>query len=210
MSLARRGLLAGLAALVGGCSPAQASQRHRAEPRLHARDRHRLWSAAAAEARSLHARDAARRRQGGDLLLRRLVGQRQQGRLPVRRPGPGLARHHHHHPRLSPLSRGALPDLPRGCRAGDALGGRSRRPAEALRHGPFGRRPYRADAGGQHALSRASRRRSHEDGRRDRPVRPVRFPAAQVGQADRHLRRRRTGPRSRPSPSPRRRCRRRC
>ena len=46
--------------------------------------------------------------------------------------------------------------------------------------------------------------------RRDRPLRSLRFPAAEVGQADRDLRRGRTSPRSRPSPSPRRRCRRPC
>ena len=36
---------------------------------------------------------------------------------------------------------------------------------QALRHGPFGRRPYRADAGDQHALPGRRRRRSHEAAR---------------------------------------------
>ena len=44
--------------------------------------------------------------------------------------------------------------------AGDRVG-----TDEALRHGPFRRRAYRADAGGQHALSRRRRRRSHEAAR---------------------------------------------
>ena len=41
---------------------------------------------------------------------------------------------------------------------------------QGLRHGPFRRRPYRADARRQHALSRGRRRRSHEARGRDRPL----------------------------------------
>ncbi|MPZ36014.1 MAG: alpha/beta hydrolase fold domain-containing protein [Rhodospirillales bacterium] len=63
------------------------AQRHCLAPGIHARRRHCLRTRPAPEARSLPARQAARRRQDGDLLLRRLVGDRQQGRLPVRRPG---------------------------------------------------------------------------------------------------------------------------
>ena len=135
---------ASLATLLGGCSPA-ALLNATVPSRGYTLETDIAYGPLPRQKLDLYTPEtAARRRQVGDLLLWRLVGQRRQGRLPVRRPGAGLARHHHHHPRLSPLSRGALPGLPRGCRAGDALGGRSRRPRRsssswAIRPAPISR-----------------------------------------------------------------------
>ena len=82
--------------------------------------------------------------------------------------------------RFPPSSRTA-PGRALGCRPGGHR--------QALHHGPLRRRPDRLDAGGQHALPRQRRRRPPADARSHRHLRPLRFPATHLGEADRHLRR---------------------
>ena len=70
----------------------------------------------------------------------------------------GAARLCHGRAGLSALSRSALSRLHRGRRAGGALDERQcrairRRSGQAVRHGPFGRRLYRGDAGARRPLA---------------------------------------------------------
>ncbi len=192
MTLARRGLFAGLAGLLGGCSPATLLNATVSRQGF-TREADIAYGSDPRQKLDLYRPDKPRA--DGKTVIFFYGGSwdsAQQGRLPVRRPGAGRQRLHRRHSRLPPLSRGALPPpsstMARGRCAGrtDRVGTDKVFVAWAIPAGAHIALLLAANT----PLPRGRRRRSHEARRRDRPCWSLRLPAAEVGQADRDLRRR--------------------